>query len=378
MARAALLRGHNVTMLCGSHGSGKTGLSGPFERGVRKGEVDGIHVVEYDLAYSNSDGFLRRFVTFFQFALSTLKFALVEKYDLLFATSTPLTVAVPGIAARWLRRKKFVFEVRDLWPELPHAMGAIRNPIILGAMRFLEWTAYKSATKLIGLSPGIVDGVRAGAGDRPVALIPNGCDLDIFGTDIAIWQPDGVEEHDLMAIFSGTHGMANGLDALLDTAAELKSRGQKRVKIVLIGTGGLKKSLQDRALVDRLDNVIFMDPVNKTRLSALMRRADIGIQCLANVPAFYFGTSPNKFFDYIAAGLPVLNNYPGWLANLISNYHCGIAVAPEDPSAMADALEKLVDDRKILDDMGRSARELAEREFDRKNLADVWVNFITT
>ena len=108
-----------------------------------------------------------------------------------------------------------------------------------------------------------------------------------------------------------------------------------------------------------------------------MAAADLGIQCLANVPAFYFGTSPNKFFDYIAAGLPVLNNYPGWLAEMIAQERCGFAVAPDDAGAFADALEKAAEDRAALPAMGANARRLAERSFDRAVLARQWVAWVT-
>ncbi|MFW2124747.1 glycosyltransferase, partial [Acinetobacter ursingii] len=130
---------------------------------------------------------------------------------------------IPGIFAKWLRRKTFVFEVRDLWPELPKAMGVIKNPIILMMMSMLEWLSYHSADRLIGLSPGIVDGI-IGRGIQPerVASIPNGCDLDIFDQPIEVWRPEGVNRGDLMAIFTGTHGLANGLDAVIAVASELK------------------------------------------------------------------------------------------------------------------------------------------------------------
>lgn len=215
--------------------------------------------------------------------------------------------SVPKPAPRWLRRKPFVFEVRDLWPELPKAMGVIRNPVVLWAMAVLEWISYRSAHRLIGLSPGIVEGIaRRGVPRERTAMIPNGCDLDIFAAPAEPWRPQGVADGDLMAVFTGAHGIANGLDAVLDAAAELKRRGREDIKLVLIGDGKLKPQLQARAEAEALNNVVFHPPVPKARLAGLMAAADVGMQILANVPAFYYGTSPNKFFDYIASGLPVL------------------------------------------------------------------------
>ena len=375
MSRHLLTRGHQVTMVCGSYGGGETGLTLPFVQGSRRGWVDGIEVIEFDLAYSNHDGIVKRARTFVRFAWRSVRLALTEHFDVLFATTTPLTAGIPGIVARWLRGKPFVFEVRDLWPELPRAMGAIRNPLVLGALSVLEWSSYRSAHRLIGLSPGIVEGIsRRGVPRSRIALIPNGCDLDIFSAKADPWRPSSIPASDLLAVFAGTHGMANGLDAVLDAAAELQRRGRTDIKLLLIGQGKLKAPLQARAQKERLDNVVFHDPVNKTALAGLMAATDLGMQILANVPAFYYGTSPNKFFDYIAASLPVLNNYPGWLADLIQKHQCGFAVPPNNASAFADALEQAADHRTTLKAMGQRGHALAKNEFDRRLLADQWVD----
>jgi glycosyltransferase involved in cell wall biosynthesis len=296
----------------------------------------------------------------------------------LFATTTPLTAGIPGIVARWLRGKPFVFEVRDLWPELPRAMGVIRNPLVLWAMGVLEWTSYRSAHRLVGLSPGIVEGItHCGVPRERIASVPNGCDLDIFATPVQPWRPAQVRPTDLLAVFAGTHGMANGLDGVLNAAAELKRRGRDDIKLLLIGQGKLKPGLQARAEREGLTNVVFHDPVNKVRLACLMAATDVGLQVLANVPAFYYGTSPNKFFDYIAAGLPVLNNYPGWLAEMIDEHQCGFAVKPDNPEAFADALEQAAADRPTLQVMGQRGLALAKAQFARQALADKWVDWVT-
>lgn len=377
MARRLLARGHQVTMVCGSYGGGETGLTQAFARGSRRGRVDGIDIIEFDLSYSNSDSFLKRTLTFLKFAARSIGLVFTERYDLVFATTTPLTAGIPGIFARWLRGKPFVFEVRDLWPELPRAMGAIRNPLVLWVMSVLEWVSYRSAHRLIGLSPGIVEGIaHRGVPSQRILMVPNGCDLDLFGTSPEPWRPQSIAAADLMAVFAGTHGMANGLDAVLDAAAELKRRGRGDIKLLLIGQGKLKPALQARAQREGLENVVFHEPVNKARLAGLMAATDLGLQILDNVPAFYYGTSPNKFFDYIAAGLPVLNNYPGWLAELIARHGCGFAVPPADPAAFADALERAAADRGALKAMGARGLVLARQEFDRAHLADRWVDWL--
>jgi glycosyltransferase involved in cell wall biosynthesis len=377
MARRLIHHGHNVTIVCGKYGGGGAGLTGPFVNGKRTGSVDGIDILEFDLAYSNADGLVKRAMLFLKFALKSIGVALTYKYDVVFSTTTPLTAGIPGIFARWLRNKPFVFEVRDLWPELPKQMGVITNPIVLAAMSFLEWASYRSAHRCIALSPGIVEGIKSrGVKEDKIELLPNGCDLSIFAKSVISWRPDGVNESDLMAVFTGTHGQANGLDAVLDAAKELKARGRNDIKIVLVGEGKLKKRLQDKAHLESLDNVIFHSPVNKERLAQLMSGADIGLQLLANIPAFYYGTSPNKFFDYISAGLPVLNNYPGWLADMIKENKCGYSIPPDNINAFADALEHAANNRGNLPVLGNNALMLAKRDFSRYDLADKWVNWV--
>ena len=378
MAQALLHHGHQVTMVCGSFGAGQTGLTNSFVHGVRRGTVDGIDIIEFELPYSNKLSFLKRVKLFLSFALKSVKVALSEKYDVVFATTTPLTASIPGIFAKWLRRKPFVFEVRDLWPELPKAMGVITNPVILSMMSALEWLSYHSADRLIGLSPGIVEGItKRGIALEKIASIPNGCDLDIFSAPSVHWRPEQVSEQDFMAIFTGTHGLANGLNALIDVAIELQNRSRNDIKLVLVGDGMQKASLQSKVQELQLSNVVFHDPVNKEKLASLMASADIGLQILANIPAFYYGTSPNKFFDYISAGLPVLNNYPGWLAELIKQENCGLTVPPENATVFADALVYAAQNKEKLITMGRNAQQLAKQQFDRQQLSYQFVEWVT-
>lgn len=377
MAKALIASGHKVTMVCGSYGLGQTGLSSEFNNGVRHGNVEGIEVIEFKLPYSNQLTFIRRLMLFLQFAFRSVMVALREDYDVLFATSTPLTAGIPGIIAKLFRRKPFAFEVRDLWPELPRAMGVITNPIVLFLMSVLEWCSYHSADRLIGLSPGIVQGIHAkGVESDKIIMIPNGCDTEIFGSNVISWRPNGISQGDLMAVFAGTHGMANGLNAVLDAAKVLKMRGRQDIKILLIGDGQQKSELISRAKLEQLDNVIFHETVDKVRLAGLMASTDVGLQILANVPAFYYGTSPNKFFDYIAAGLPVLSNYPGWISDMIATNGCGFSVPPEKPELFADALEQAADNRSSLKQMGRAGRKLAESKFQRNLLAKDFVHWV--
>lgn len=369
--------GHKVIIITGSYHGAVTGIKEPFIKGRREGLVEGIRIIEFDMQYSNKDSFLKRTWIFMKFALRSTSFALREPCDLLFATSTPLTVGIPGIITRWLKQKPFVFEVRDLWPELPREMGVITNPIILSLMSVLEWTSYHSAHRLIGLSPGICEGIaRRGIDKKLITMIPNGCDLNVFDQRTQPFRPKGVADSDLMVIYTGTHGIANGLNKIIDVAVELKNRKSKDIKLVFAGDGKLKPELIKRVQREKLDNVVFLDLMDKYKLARLMAGADLGIQCLANIPAFYYGTSPNKFFDYISAGLPVINNYPGWLADMINTHKCGFAIPPNNPVAFADSLEYAASHREDLIYMGKAAKELAKSQFNRSVLADKFVEWL--
>ncbi|WP_448213556.1 glycosyltransferase family 4 protein [Colwellia sp. MEBiC06753] len=381
MAHALVNAGHQVTIVCGSYDGGNTGLSMPFIHGKRQGNVNGITVIEFELSYANKQSFIERSKAFLSFAWHSIKVVFTEEYDVVFATTTPLTAAIPGIVAKWFRQKTFIFEVRDLWPELPKAMGVITNPLVISMLSALEWLAYKSADRHIALSPGIKQGIERHLSatyleKHQVALIPNGCDFAIFDQQ-AKWQPDDINDNEFIAVFTGTHGMANDLAQVLNVAALLKERQRNEIKLVLIGQGKLKNQLIDRAKDEQLTNVVFLEPVDKYTLAKLMRRADVGLQVLANIPAFYFGTSPNKFFDYLSAGLPVINNYPGWVANLITEHQCGIAVPPDNAAAFADALITLSGDPQRCQQMAQQSLKLAKEQFSRTSLAQQFVTFVT-
>lgn len=376
-ARALIARGHQVTVISGAHQ--QSGLDLPYDeaRSWHRGDVDGIDVISLPLTYSNRDSLFRRGWTFLRFALRSVRLALTLDCDLVFATSTPITAVIPGLAAKWLRGKPFVFEVRDLWPELPRALG-LRNPFILGGMSLLEFLGYRSADACIGLSPGIVDGIRRrSASTQKIVMIPNGCDLEIFHPrrrrSLAL---PGISPEDFVAGFTGAHGPANGLDALLAVARELRRRGDQRVKIAFIGDGKEKARIAAQAQAEGLTNCLFFAPVAKEELGGITASLDCGLMVLRDLPAFYRGTSPNKFFDYIAAGLPVVNNYPGWLAEMITTENAGIAVPPADPVAFADALQRLAANPDLKASMGANARVLAESRFARPKLAAEFIDVL--
>lgn len=364
-------------MICGSFQMANTGLSGPFERGVRKGVVDGINVIEIGVAYSNYDGFFSRVKKFLAFSLKACKYALTLQYDTIFATSTPLTSALPGMLAKIVRRKRYIFEVRDLWPELPRAMGILKNRLILFLLNALEKGAYRLADQCIGLSPGIVDGIKAKLPFKQqgkVFLLPNGCDVEFFTSQVKAPTLLRQHENEFIAVFAGAHGLANGLEAVIDAADYLHKQGNQDIRFVFVGNGARKPLLVDKAR--ELPNCRFLDPLPKTELRGILQEADLGLMILANVPEFYYGTSPNKFFDYIASGLPVLVNHPGWLANMINHYNIGVSVKPGCARSFADAVLGLSQlSQSKLQQLKANSQSLSKL-FSREKISDELLNLV--
>lgn len=375
LAQRLIANGHKVCMVCGE--TAKLDLPETNVKNVRRGVVDNIDVIQIALPYSNKDSIAKRAWTFIKFGWKGIQIALKEDYDLLFATSTPLTAGIPGIVMKFFRDKKFVFEVRDLWPELPKALG-MRNFFFLWGMSALEWMSYHSSDACIGLSPGICEGIKKRSQvNKKIEMVPNGCDLDIFKpSSRSNLSLDGINQTDKVAVFTGAHGIANGLDAVLDAAFILKSMGRKDIALAFIGDGKMKSHLMKRAKSEQLDNCHFYDPMPKKELNKVVAAADAGLMVLANIPAFYYGTSPNKFFDYISSGLPVLNNYPGWLADMIQENSLGVVVPANNPQAFAEGLILMLDNNDFRIQCGKNARFFAETHFSRMMLADKFVLFL--
>lgn len=364
-------RGHEVTVVTATAAMATTGLEGPFVGGKREGMVEGIRVIELTGLYSNYQSVWQRTYEFASFTLRSLRYALTENYDLIYCKTVPLTLAMPGIAGRLLRRKPFVFDVGDLWPAIPKAMG-VKNPLLLGAMSALEWAGYHAADLNIAVAPGIVGGIRdRGIPDERIVFIPNGAELDLFvprAEDEPRPTIPGVGPDECVAVYAGKHGLSNGLEVVVEAARRLAELGRNDIRIVLIGDGACKPALVEQG--KGLPNLLFLDPMPKTELARLMHRVDVGIQCFVDIEIIFNTSAPNKFFDYISAGLPVVINYPGWTADLIASENVGRPVPPRDPGAMAEAIAWLADHPDEARAMGRRGRLLAERRFDRQRFAD--------
>lgn len=292
-----------------------------------------------------------------------------EKDDrTVFIGSSPQLFAAFGAwAAAKLRRVPFVFEVRDLWPESYSEVSGRDSGPEVTVLRLIADLLYKRSDAIIVLADSNVDRIcERGIPRARITLVPNGVDLHVFentdeGVDLA--RP-GVFTY----VYAGAHGPANDLATVVDAAAELQKRGRSDIGIVLLGDGSTKDALIRQAADLGLDNVHFVDPVPKSGIAATLRSADAGLMVLAPVDLFSYGVSPNKLFDYMGAGLPVLANVPGLVADVVARAGVGTTVVGGDPVALADGMEAMADEPPA-DAAERGGAFIAEH-YDRRKLAE--------
>ena len=370
-ARHLIASGHEVTMVTAASGGGSGGL-------ISERDVDGIRVVEArggygDYVAATGMGYGRRVAAFGRFAAAATVAALrPPRPDVVFATSPPLTMALPGIAAARRWRAPLVFEVRDLWPEAPIQMGALRSPAARQLARGLERAVYREATEVVALSPGMRDGVIAGGvAPEHVALIPNASDLDLFSPDLdaADLRAELGAGGDFLCAYFGTMGEANDLTQVVEAATLLKARGETGVRFVLQGDGKRRAALEQDVRTRELDNVVLLPAGDKRAAARLAAASDACMTLFKDVPILATN-SPNKLFDTFAAGRPAIVNTDGWQRELVERNDAGVFVRPADPEDLADRVLFLRDNPGVARRYGENARGLAEREFDRRLLAE--------
>jgi glycosyltransferase involved in cell wall biosynthesis len=284
-------------------------------------------------------------------------------------------MALPAIVAARRWRVPLVFEVRDLWPEAPIQMGALRSPLAQRAARGLERTVYRSASEIVALSPGMRDGiVAAGVAAERVTLIPNASDLDVFSPDLDpgdLRGELGLGAGDFVCAYFGTMGEANDLTQVVEAAAliDASESGDRRVVFVLQGDGKRRAALEADVRRRGLDNVVFAPAGDKLAAARLAAASDACMTIFKDVPILATN-SPNKLFDAFAAGRPAIVNTDGWQRVLVEEHEAGVFARPGDPADLVDQVRELAADPERVRRYGANARALAEREFDRELLAE--------
>lgn len=367
-------QGHRVTMI--TSGIDNPLMTIPAGRDWEQMDCDGIRVVGVRGGYNDPKpgtglSGTQRMRQFYAFARAASRVGRrMDSPDVVLATHTPLPIGLAGMRLQRHFRVPFLFEVRDLWPEALTDAGLLTQPLAIWWLRRLARRIYRRADHIVALSPGMKDGILSyGIPEERVTVIPNASDLDLFSPnhDGEVWRRH-LKLHDrFVAVYFGAMGRANGLDYVIDAAHLLAQRGRHDIAMVLIGDGGERARLRARAASLGLTNVLFLDPLPRAEIAGAVAGAQACLTIFR--PSQTNAWSPNKLFDSLAAGRPVLVNVPGWLGDIVTRNQAGLSVDARDPAALAAGLTQLADAPDVCRDMGAHARSLAEREFDRAKLA---------
>lgn len=287
---------------------------------------------------TQSGGGAQRLRGWLRYSLGALKWGLSNRPDAVYASSPHLLAPLVGWIIARRHKVGFVLEVRDLWPESMVAAGVLREGSLLHrALSALERFLVHRADEIVVVTTGWEDHFRAlGADLNHYTVITNGAEPDDFTVDV---PRDELRErfniHGLTAVFAGAHGPKDGIELILDAAVMVPE-----IDIVLVGDGPVKSAAMSRVADDRITNVRFLDPVPKETLRELLAACDIGIHAVSPLPVFRLGMSPNKLFDYLAAGLPVVSNAGAPIRDLLAGPTCGWV---GDADALAEGLSTVRD-----------------------------------
>lgn len=366
-ARRWVRAGHKVTLIAGYYDIGGLQVDKAL---YQKQTIEGINVVVVGTKYSNKQSYLYRVTSFLSFCLLSIYAGMRTKgVDVIYASSTPLTVGIPAMVIKWLKHIPFVFEVRDQWPEIPIELGIITNRILIKILLWLEKTIYRNCSSIIALSPGQADGIRAVlTEEKPITIIPNSCDIDIFGPDIdgsAIRQRMGWGDK-FVLLHTGAMGKVNGLDFVIEAAERLNEHSD--IMFVLIGDGNQKQSLENKVKKLGLANVEISSSVPKQELPEFYAAADIGLVIIGNFPIIEHN-SANKFFDSLSAGKPVLLNYSGWQRKILEDNEAGFGCTLCNLDEFVERVLYLKSHIQQVEQMGQNARRVAVEKFNRDQLA---------
>ena len=339
--------------------------------------VDGIKVVYIKLPYSQKMNISQRLYSFISFMIKASFFAFKEKnIDLIFATSTPLTVGFPALVLKKIKKIPYLFEVRDLWPEVPIQMGGLKNKLLQKLAILFEKTIYKNAKHIIALSPGMYDGVIKYVSSSKVSMIPNMSKIDEFWQrkkNLTLINKLGLKDSSFKIIHFGALGLANGIDSIIESAKLLKD--DSSVEFIFIGGGSLEKSLIKQSKKYNLKNVHFLGKFNMKKTSEIVNFCDVSMVSFLNIPILYTN-SPNKLFDSLSAGKPIIVNSAGWTKDLVEKNKCGYYVNPSVYQELKDKILFLKENPKVVNVMGRNSRKLAENVYDKLLLTNQFLDVI--
>ncbi len=314
-----------------------------------------------------NEGLVTRILDFFSFAFTSFIAGLFERADVIITSSPHLFLGLTAEALALIKRKPWVFEVRDIWPESIVAVGMMRKGRAYRMLEALELHFYRSAAAVIILSEGFRENLtRRGISSNKIFTVPNGTDLAEFvpqPPDPALKARLGFEGKFVIG-FIGTHGPAHGLDFILDCAPQLAS---ENVQFMFIGTGAKKPALVARAERERLTNVTFIDRIPRTDVPGYMALCDAALVNLMASETFLH-VIPSKIFEAAALERPILIGVDGIARELVEEFGAGLFYPPENAQAFMAAVRRLRDEPALYTELQAGCRKLA-RAYDRKTLA---------
>lgn len=365
ISRKLIERGHSVVMIT------STNKHQP-EPGIKN--IDGIEVHYIKNSYDNYMSKINKVKSFVRFLIKSVKEAAKEKnIDIVFATSTPLTVGGVALALKKIKKWPYIFEVRDLWPEFPIQIGAIRNIGLIKILKAFEKKIYRNAEHIVALSPGMKDGVvNAGIPNEKVSMVPNMSKPEEFyphEPNLYTAKKFGINLDKFNIIHFGSMGAANGLQYIIEAAKVCKDRGIDDIEFIFMGDGATKPILEQSVKDYSLGNVKFLGNHPMKEVIEVVNLCDASITSFKNLPILKTN-SPNKLFDSLSAGKPIIVNSAGWTKELVEKENCGFFVNPDSPEDFVDKLVFYKENKVMLDEWGKNARRLSETTFSRTLLSE--------
>lgn len=371
LGRRLVAQGQKFTIVASdvSYQTGKRIV--PKVKLVTESNEEGVRILRAYTYSALHKSYFSRVIAFLSFmATSVLVGVNAGEPDVIMGTTPPIFQAVSAWLLSVLRRRPFLLEIRDLWPEFAIDIGLLKNPILIRCARWLEHFLYRRADCLLVNSPAYRDYlIGKGVPARKIRLIPNGVDAQMFDPEqrgAAFRQEYGLEDR-FVATYAGAIGMANDLDVLIAAAVALAER--KDIHILIVGDGKERKRLEDEAARLGLDNLTFTGSFAKSQMAEILAASDACIAILRNIPMFTT-TYPNKVFDYMAAGRPTVLAIDGVIRAVVEDANGGIFVPPGNSQLLAEALARLADNPNEAASMGKNARAYVIQNFNRDEHAD--------
>lgn len=370
VAKKFIDSGHTVTMIT---------LASNQIADITEKKIDGIHVIYLKNNYSQDLDFVQKISSFLSYVFKVNRFIFQNRknFDKIYATSTPLTVGIPALIAKIILNKPFIFEVRDLWPEAPIQLGVIKNRLLIWALKRFEKLIYVKAEKIVGLSPGMTQGViNSGIPNAKVYMVPNMSKPKEFfprkkcNDTIKNFK---IEVDKIVVLYFGSMGISNGLDQVLKFWHESDT---KEFQLIFIGDGSEKINLENYSNSNKLNNVLFFEPQNMHIISELINCCDLSLISFKNLPILDTN-SPNKLFDSLSAGKPLIINSKGWTKELLIKHDIGFYYNPNDIFTFQQMLKDIIKSKSRLSEQGENARTLALNSFDRDKLSSKIMNITT-